>query len=854
MRKKIYSILLALLLLSMGNLTGQTDVSDLYLNAGTDDFATIRTRVEQYFEGRDKGKGSGYKQWKRWEYHARHHLSPDGKVVNWASKNWEEYHNYMESRANTDAGNFDATNGYWLGLGPTDFSWSGGWNGGVGRLNCIAFHPTNSSIFWVGAPAGGLWKTTTGGSSWTALTDGMPVIGVSGIAVDFNNPNILYILTGDGDGGHTTSIGVLKSTDGGVTWNATGLTYTIYNNIRGYKLLMHPTNSSILFVVSNDGVSRTNNGGTTWTKVLSGSFRDIEFKPGDPTVVYVSGTTTFHRSTDSGLTWSQITSGVPTNANRIAIGVSPNNPAYVYLLTGPATGTGTFRGVYRSTNSGTSFTTRSTTPNILGYSSVGGDSKHQSGYDLAIAINRNDAEDVMIGGINTWVSTNGGTAWTITSMWDNSGGIGYTHADIHGLDINPLNNYLYCVSDGGIFRSTNFGDTWTDLTAGLAITQFYRIAGTESSLFLITGGTQDNGSNKWTGGGTMAHMLGADGMDCLIDHSNSNVLYNTIQYGELYKSTNGGAVFSGIWPAVGPWVTPLVMHPTNSNIIYAGYYDVYKTTDGGATWTNTGVDGSSAIAMGVSNPSRIYAAAGSTLYMSNDAAGSWSNVSTGLPAMEISYIAVNPDNSAEVYVSYSGYSSGTKVYRSLNAGTSWTNISGTLPNVPVNCIVFQDNNGSPDDALYIGTDIGVFYRNANLSDWVPFRNGLPVVPVYDLVINYTNNRITAGTFGRGLWRSELYTTCPTWYILTSGNNPSNPNYTGYQFYESSDSITSSRVITGGIGTDVTYKANNYIRLTTGFHAREDNLFKARLGPCGSGILSNPQISVSGTFTGRKAEE
>jgi hypothetical protein len=105
-----------------------------------------------------------------------------------------------------------------------------------------------------------------------------------------------------------------------------------------------------------------------------------------------------------------------------------------------------------------------------------------------------------------------------------------------------------------------------------------------------------------------------------------------------------------------------------------------------------------------------------------------------------------------------------------------------------------------------------------------------------------------------LWRSELYTTCPNYYYLVQSNDPSNPNSTGYQFYESSDSIMSSRTITGGIGTDVTYKANNYIRLTTGFNAKKDNLFTAKLGPCGLGVLNKPVIHLPGVYTGRKLED
>jgi hypothetical protein len=851
MRKQIYIFLTALIMVCTVGASGQNSVSDLYLNAGTDDFATIRNRMNQYFAANDQGKGSGYKQWKRWEYLAERRLSPDGKVVNWSVRNFQEYQDYLATQTNQDAST--ANNGYWTSLGPTSYTWGNGWNGGIGRLNCIAFHPSNSSVFWVGGPSSGLWKTTNGGSSWTCLTDGMPVIGVSGIAVNYNNTNIMYILTGDGDGGDTYSIGVLKSTDGGDTWNATGLSYTIYDNIRGYKLLMHPTNSSILFVVSTDGIFRTADAGTTWTEVQNGSFRDIEFKPGDPTIVYASGQTSFWKSTNSGTSFTQISSGVPTTATRIAIGVTPDDPTYVYLLTGPATATGVFKGVYRSTNSGTSFSSRSTTPNILGYSSTGNDNKHQTTYDLAIAVRRTDAEDVMIGGINTWVSTNGGTNWTITSMWDNTGGIGYTHADIHNLEINPLNNYLYCVSDGGCFRSTDFGSTWTDLSSGLAITQWYRIAGYQANVNLLIGGTQDNGSNKWTGTSNMLHVLGADGMDCMIDHSNSNILYNSTQDGGLAKSTNGGTSYTDIQPAgsTGSWVTPYVMSPGNSSIIYGGYDDVYKSTNGGASWSNMGVDGRGAMAIGTSNTSRVYASNGSTIYRSDDAASTWTNISAGLPGVTITFIAVNPDNSLEVYVTLGGYTSGQKVYRSTNGGSAWTNISGTLPNIPTNCIAFEDTDGSPANAVYVGNDIGIFYRDADHSDWVPFRNGLPTVPVFDLEINNAANVITAATYGRGLWRSELYTSCPTWYYLTQGNNPSNTNSTGYQFYESGDSLTSSRIITGGIGTDVTYKAANYIRLTTGFNAREDNLFKAKLGPCGLGTLSIPGvIPVTGTFTGQ----
>ncbi len=858
MRTHLYILLGVFLMIGIGSLSGQNSVSDLYLNAGTDDFATIRNRMEQYFEGKNTGRGSGYKQWKRWEYLAERRLTPDGKITNWAARNFEEYNAYMESLANADNGEpTDVPNGHWTSLGPTDFTWGNGWNGGVGRLNCIAFHPSNSSIFWVGAPAGGLWKTTNGGTSWTPLTDGMPSIGVSGIAVDYTNTNILYLLSGDGDGGDTYSIGVLKTTNGGETWLSTGLSYEVTSSVRGYKLLMHPTNHLVLFTVSTDGIHKTTNGGTTWTQVKTGSFRDIEFKPGDPTVVYATGNSTeFWKSTDTGDTWTETTTGVPTTASRIAIGVTPDAPTYVFLLAGPSTGVGSYRGTFLSTNSGASFSTRSTTPNILGYDPAGNDNDNQATYDLAIAVSRSASSDVMIGGINTWTSANWGTSWTITSMWDNSGGIGYTHADIHGLEINPLNNYLYCVSDGGVFRSTNFGSTWTDLTGGIAHTQIYRLAGYEPSVNLQIFGTQDNGSNEWAGGASMEHMLGADGMDCMIDHANPLIYYSSTQNGGLRKSTDGGNSFTSIKPAgsTGSWVTPYVMNPGTSTTIYAGYSDVYKSTNGGSTWTNTGIDGRGAMAIGTSNTSRIYASNGATIYRSDDAAGTWTNVSAGLPGLTITFIAVDPANSLQVFVTLGGYTAGQKVYESTDGGATWINRSGSLPNVPTNCIAVENNGGTPADALYIGNDIGVFYRDDNHTDWIPFRNGLPTVPVFDIELNETSNVLTVGTYGRGLWRSNLYSTCASGWSLTVGNDPSNPNYTGYQFYEASNYVLSSRVITGGLGTDVEYKADNYVKLTTGFHAKANNLFKATLGPCNLGApITNPINMVRGTYAGKIAE-
>jgi len=575
-------IILAFGILASGLLYAQQNPWDIWQNPATDDFATIQQQVESYYANIDKAaRGSGYKQWKRWEFIQQDRLTEDGKLQNYAARNMQEYQSYQDMYGTRGV---TVTYGYWSSLGPEYFVDGNGWNGGIGRVNCITFHPTVANTIWVGCPSGGLWKTTDGGSNWTPLTDGMPRIGVSGMVVNYDNTNIMYLLSGDGDGADVYSIGVMKTIDAGVTWLTTGLTWTVTNYVRAYKILMHPTNPAILFVVSSEGIHKSTNSGTSWTLVHSsgGNYNDIEFKPGDPTIMYACAGTEFFRSTNTGDTWTEITSGVPTTAGRMAIGVTPDLSTYVYLFAGPSTVSGTYVGMYLSTNSGAGFSTRSTTPNILGYSSTGNDDADQNSYDHCLAVSRTDEADVVTGAINTWKSTDWGSNWSCTSVWNNPPGVNYTHADIHALEINPLNNYLYCGSDGGFFRSTDFAENWTDLSDGLVITQTYRFAGYEPNVNLLINGTQDNGSNKWTGGTTMIHTLGADGMDCMIDHGNSDVLYNSIQYGDLYKSTNGGTSFSFIKPgtASGSWVTPFIMDPLNSQVIYGGWSDIYKSTNG----------------------------------------------------------------------------------------------------------------------------------------------------------------------------------------------------------------------------------------------------------------------------------
>lgn len=287
-------------------------------------------------------------------------------------------------------------------------------------------------------------------------------------------------------------------------------------------------------------------------------------------------------------------------------------------------------------------------------------------------------------------------------------------------------------------------------------------------------GLQDNGS-KEDNAGTWSNRTGGDGMEALIDYTNANIQYSTYVQGLIYRTTNhwGSNITlinnnaTGVNSA-GLWVTPYVENPLNHNGVYVGKDQLYKgfnagsaATAGAVTWVSissslTFPASSSqlinAIAVAPTDSNTIYIACDNYLYRTTNGGTSWTLVNTA--AENITYIAINPTNVNNVWFTLSGYTAGSKVFVTTTGGASWTNISGSLPNIPVNTIVYS-NTGSNGE--YIGTDLGVYYLGTSASDWVPFNTGLPNVVVDELEICYTNSKIYAATYGRGLWSSDLYT-------------------------------------------------------------------------------------------------
>lgn len=731
--------------------------------------ATIEDKITAFENYKSKNpyvKGNGYKPYERILYFLEKRIQDndvfpsDALFIEWR----KEKEKLINARHNSSSN--------WVPLGPFDtpIIVSNGKKRGNGRVNAISFDPFDPDIIWLGTPGGGLWKTIDGGNNWTTNTDNLPVMGISSIIIHPTNNQIMYIATGDGDGADTYSIGVLKSLDGGNTWNTTGLSYGVNQSKRINKLIINPNYPDSLIAATNNGITISPDGGITWNSTLTGRIRDIEFKPNNPSIIYAaldasSGASKIYKSTNGGAGWAILGGGLPTGGlDRILLGVTPDNPDVVYALI--AKSDAGFYGFYKSNDEGVSWSTQYDCPdpnngcNILGRKTDGTSVGGQSWYDMSLAISPIDENIIYAGGIALWESNNGGLNWNIEAS-SGSGSYAYMHVDQHTLEYNPINNSLYAGNDGGIYKYVDFLNDWVDISDGLEISQFYRLGISKSNSDILVAGAQDNGterlsSNYWDA------IRGSDGMECIIDPYDVNTIYSSSQYGGIkrtYDADNpSGATWSDFKPVTydGAWVTPYKMHPLNNNMIVAGYDEVYRTTTGGAFWdsiSNLQIGQLRIIALAPSDENVIYASTYATLYVTFDGGINWNRIDNGLPN-SISDVTVSANNPNWVWVTCSNYTNGDKVYESTDGGNTWSNISGTnLPNLPVNCIVYQDLT---NDDLYIGTDIGIYHKDNTMSEWQPFMTGLPNVEVAELEIHYGSGKIRAATYGRGIWESLLY--------------------------------------------------------------------------------------------------
>lgn len=742
---------------------------------------------------------NGWKAFARWLHFNESRLDPDGTMPDPTI-----LYNEAIRIAQLKQANPHRITG-WFPIGPDESVYNR-----LGRYNCIAFHPTDSNIFWVGVAQGGVWKTVDHGQSWMPLTDDLPILRISDIAVDPSDPNTLYICVGDyaylgvgldldgRDRNTHYGLGVYKTTDGGATWLPTGLSFEMTQRDESLmrRIFVDPNNSSRLVAAGISGIWRSDDAGVSWSQIVDTLIADFEMDPSNPNVLYASsqyvsnlgrGRAGILKSSDFGNTWTWLTTPIPPFlVERTELTVSRSDPNYIYAVS-----TNLNKGlyaVYRSTNGGTTWATQFTNPpgpNLLGWDNSSG-SSGQGWYDLCILVDANDRDRVYVGGVNLWGSTNGGQTWDGISYWADNYQLTSCHADLHQLKYNPLDQQVYLCNDGGLVRTREveigswadrdnipgyvWPTVWDDLSQNLQVTSFYRLGVCESDPAYVVAGAQDN-STFYFNDPNWENVIGGDGMECAIQPDDPWSVVGSSQYGRIVYY-NASVPYSADldMPNEGSeWTTPFTFNSTWSSIYY-GLRNLWRADDVQtglpytqlSNFTNPAVISHFNIAP--SDPDVIYVAkridyfaqTPAEVWYTGDEGSNWTNVTAGLPdSLYPNYITIDDDNPVNAWIVFGGFVNGVKVFRTTDAGQTWQNITWDLPNIPVNCIAHHP--GAQDNRVYIGTDIGVWFASDDSTQWTLYAEDLPNVIVTELEPHVASNTLFASTFGRGLWAVDMPT-------------------------------------------------------------------------------------------------
>ncbi len=745
MRARFETAMIPATLVVLAGLFLSTGISAEEATPVPDGVARIE-KLGAYFEAHPElkeQKSSGWKPYNRAKW-LRERRMIDGEMTageaQW--RVWEEKERRASARNKSAAGN-------WFPIGPLNIS---------GRILSIAFDPTDTSILYAGSASGGLWKSADAGTTWVTTTDDLPTLAIGAVCVLPSNPNIVLIGTGEGaiSGAGSDGVGILRSTDAGLTWNLTSFSFPIPSGHGFHIMKVCPLTGTIL-AGANDGLYRSTDDGLTWTQVQSnGDFYDIQFKPDDLSVIYTCKGQGIARnnvkiSTDDGATWSKLGTGQPASnlVGKTRIAVCASSPDVIYASYVNSSNAQTL-GIYRSDDAGLNWYATYSGPNMTG---------GQGFYNLTLAVDPDSVDIVLAGGVQLYRSTDGGVNFSLTGDGYGLGTETSVHWDHHDMLYEPgSTNTVWVANDGGIWKSVDDGANWNSRREGLATYQFYDICVSQSDPSFAMGGTQDNGvPGRVVGEEWFTSTLFADGFVCNIKPGNANGVYAESQFGGHVKSLDGGQSWTSATTGItgtGLWLTPVAMDINDPKQLFTSTSNgIFRTNNRMGLWTNVG--GASAIWLDVSlaNGDIVWMVNASASYVSIDDGDSWTVSSPfGFAVGSETKIAAHPIAEGTAFITFGNYNTNAKVAMTTDYGATWTDVTGDLPIQPVNTMVVD-----PDDpvAWYIGTDMGVWTSTNGGINWVPFDTGLPNAFIADLEIRRTTRKLAAGTYGRGMWESDL---------------------------------------------------------------------------------------------------
>ncbi len=753
------------------------------------DPGAVQAAYDAYYATHPFVKNTHTQFFKRWKRELGHAIVPRDPAQRAAYE--EGLGAYLDASAHSDR----AAN--WTCIGP--FDWDHGavdksYAAGAAHVYTVEQSSSNGNLIYAGTANAGVWKSTDKGLNWTNVTKAMMIGTVYSVEIDHTVESTVYF-------GAENKL--YKTTNGGTSWSIIGdATFNSVNHaIR--DIVLHPANDQVLFVCSNQGLYRSVNGGTSFTQVQSGTWQELEFKPGDPNTVYAvkqTGVVTqFWRSTDSGVSFTQQTTGwpvavAPDEQKRTEIAVSAAAPNTVYALcTGAADGGSGLYGVYKSTDSGTSWTFQccgtgpggvpsATNLNLMAWSDQGLDDGGQYYYDLAFAADPANANKLQVCGVNRWVSTDGGVTFTCPAKWSHSYKADYVHADVH--DVRYYGSELWVACDGGIFYSSDAGATFNRRVFGIAGTDFWGFgAGGWTGSNVMLGGAYHNGTmlkdnNVYTNGWVCTD--GGDGFRGFVHpqydrRALSDYGYKTLSGDRTVANGNASWTRQPNASYITGENSEVVWHPNRVNTAFVGNGTaLWRTDDNGAGFTQVydfGEDVTS-IEVSFSDPNTLYVCTYvdwwgvKKVWRSTNGGTSWTEITpssgtingnTWVP-YDIAVSATDPQTLWLVRTSqYGDYPdiNGYVVFKSVNGGTNWTNITDAALNNewPTNIAHQLGTNGG----LYIGTRRAVYYRSDAAPAWAQWNAGLPAkIFSTRLLINYRDQKIRNGT-DRSVWESALET-------------------------------------------------------------------------------------------------
>lgn len=615
-----------------------------------------------------------------------------------------------------------------------------------GRVSALAVDPSNPAHILAGAANGGVWESFNRGGSWAPRTDYAPTLAVGALAFDPSNSSTVYCGTGEGDWWSFLGAGVLRSTNGGTTWSV--LCTAPFVGIGFYDLLVDPADGRHLLAATRGGIYVSTDGGSNWVRERTPPSWTVSMAPGGgPSAeILASCQDGLWRSTDGGATWNAVAlPGSPATFTRLAVRIAPSNRnvAYAWGASGSR--------AYLWRRAGGTWTAVSPPPGVR----IG-----QAWYDWFLAIAPDRDTQIYCGAIEVHRGDLSGSTWTWRNLTDKGSSGDSIHPDQHSIAFEPGQpNAIYVGNDGGVYRSPDRGITWQHCNNGLVISEFEYIAQDYGSSRWLIGGTQDNGTDRWTGSHIWDHVADGDGGDCGVNRTDPDTVYHTFYRMSPQRSTSRGDF--GSWSSVYPPVPsgegslfypPLECSATGGDTVAMGGGALYVSRNNGSAWTRLPFpSAATASALHIPNAENVYVGTTDGRVLHTRWTGSsWTALAaltTPRSSAVVSDLYIDPSNLSRMWATYRTVGGG-RVFVSDNGGSSWTDRSAGLPSLPINAVEVDPWNRN---RVWVAADLGVYETRNSGASWADFSNGLPNMYVGDLLFHPHARVLRAGTRNRGVW-------------------------------------------------------------------------------------------------------